>query len=144
MSATVVGRPQGEAPLTLSEPPATELGLRDTVGLWASLGISLLLPVAVAFVVLAGRPLSLTVLAIAVGAVIGAVLLGNVRDPRTFFTGPGDGWTGWWAARQADLGIPAAHGLSASIVSLTVACRLTVAVALPGALRAGQAAAPAR
>ena len=56
----------------------------------------------------------------------------------TTFTGPGAGWTAWWAERQADLGLPAASGLSASLVSLTVACLLTVAVALPGALRAAR------
>jgi len=65
-----------EAPLTLAEAPTTLLGLRDTLGLWGNLGISLLLPVAAAFVVLAGRPLALTLLAIVVGAVIGALLLG--------------------------------------------------------------------
>jgi purine-cytosine permease-like protein len=52
----------------------------------------------------------------------------------TYFVGTGAGWTSWWAARSADLGVPG--GLSASIVSLTVASLLTVAVALPGALRA--------
>ncbi|CAA9342688.1 MAG: Predicted hydroxymethylpyrimidine transporter CytX [uncultured Frankineae bacterium] len=70
-----------EAPRTLAEPAPTSLGLRDTVGLWANLGISLLLPVAAAFVVLAGRPLGVTVLAVAVGAVIGAVLLGLTAAP---------------------------------------------------------------
>jgi hypothetical protein len=59
----------------------------------------------------------------------------------TFFFGVGAGWTSWWAARQEDLGISAASGLSASIVSLTVASLLTVAVALPGALRARRAVA---
>jgi hypothetical protein len=47
---------------------ARELGLRDTFGLWANLGVSLLLPSRPSFVVLAGRPLGETVLAIAVGA----------------------------------------------------------------------------
>ncbi len=32
----------------------------------------------------------------------------------TYFDGVGAGWTTWWAARQADLGIDPAHGLSAS------------------------------
>ena len=56
------GRAAGdaEAPLTLAEPAPPTLGLRDTFGLWANLGISLLLPVAAAFVVLAGRPLGVT------------------------------------------------------------------------------------
>lgn len=70
-----------EAPLTLAEPPPRMLGLRDTLGLWGNLGISLLLPVAATFVVLPGRPLTLTVLAIVVGAVIGAILLGLVAAP---------------------------------------------------------------
>ena len=82
MSAPVqVERPPSEAPLTLSEPAPSTLGLRDTFGLWANLGISLLLPVAAAFVVLAGRPLGDTVLAVAVGATIGAVLLGLTAAP---------------------------------------------------------------
>jgi NCS1 family nucleobase:cation symporter-1 len=54
----------------------------------------------------------------------------------TFFFGVGAGWTAWWSERQADFGISATNGLSASIVSLTVASLLTVAVALPGALKA--------
>ena len=57
----------------------------------------------------------------------------------TSFTGSAAGWTSWWAARSADLGVPS--GLSASLVSLTVASLLTVAVALPGALRAHRATA---
>jgi putative hydroxymethylpyrimidine transporter CytX len=65
-----------EAPLTLAGPAPRLLGLRDTLGLWGNLGISLLLPVAAAFVVLPGRPLWVTLLAIVVGAAIGAVLLG--------------------------------------------------------------------
>ena len=56
--------------------PRGSLGLRDTLGLWGNLGISLLLPVAAAFVVLPGRPLWVRSLAIVVGAVIGSVLLG--------------------------------------------------------------------
>ncbi|MGY1916944.1 purine-cytosine permease family protein [Blastococcus sp. SYSU DS0973] len=67
-----------DAPLTLGEAPPPTLGLRDTVGLWANLGVSLLLPVAAVFVVLPGRPLSVTLSAIVVGAVIGSVLLGLV------------------------------------------------------------------
>jgi cytosine/uracil/thiamine/allantoin permease len=80
-TAAHVDRSSGEAPLTLTEPAPSGLGLRDTFGLWANLGISLLLPVAAAFVVLAGRPLGVTVLAIAVGSVIGAVLLGLTAAP---------------------------------------------------------------
>jgi NCS1 family nucleobase:cation symporter-1 len=68
--------PVGDAPLTLADPPARTLGLRDSVGLWGNLGISLLLPVAAVFVVLPGRPLAETIGAIVVGAVIGSLLLG--------------------------------------------------------------------
>ncbi|GIF63453.1 cytosine permease [Asanoa ishikariensis] len=56
--------------------PARTLGFRDTAGLFGSLGVSLLLPVAATFAVLPGRPLGVTILAIVVGAVIGSVLLG--------------------------------------------------------------------
>ena len=69
-------RPTGDAPLTLAEAPARTLGLRDSLGLWGNLGISLLLPVAAVFVVLPGRSLAATFGAIVVGAVIGSVLLG--------------------------------------------------------------------
>jgi nucleobase:cation symporter-1, NCS1 family len=65
-----------DAPVTLTEPPPRTLGLRSTLRLWGNLGISLLLPVAATFVVLPGRPLGVTILAIVVGAVIGSVLLG--------------------------------------------------------------------
>ena len=65
-----------DAPLTLAEPGGRQLGLRDALGLWGNLGISLLLPVAAIYVVLPGRPLGATLLAIVVGAVIGSVLLG--------------------------------------------------------------------
>jgi nucleobase:cation symporter-1, NCS1 family len=65
-----------DAPLTLAEPAPRLLGLRDTLGLWGNLGISLLLPMAAAFVILPGRPLWVTLFAIVVGAVIGSVLLG--------------------------------------------------------------------
>ena len=65
-----------DAPLTLTETAPRPLGLRDTLGLWGNLGISLLLPVAAAFVILPGRPLWVTLMAIVVGAVIGSVLLG--------------------------------------------------------------------
>ncbi|SNR67830.1 purine-cytosine permease family protein [Blastococcus mobilis] len=65
-----------DAPITLSEPPPRTLDLRDTTGLWGNLGVSLLLPVAATYVVLADRPLSVTIGAIVVGAVVGSVLLG--------------------------------------------------------------------
>ena len=51
----------------------------------------------------------------------------------------GAGWTTWWSARQADLGIDPANGWSASLVSLAVAAVLTVAVAAPSLLRARRA-----
>jgi len=70
---TAVG---GDAPLTLTEPSGRPLGLRDALGLWGNLGISLLLPVAAAFVILPGSPFGATLLAIVVGAAIGSVLLG--------------------------------------------------------------------
>jgi putative hydroxymethylpyrimidine transporter CytX len=65
-----------DAPLTLTEPAGKHLGLRDALGLWGNLGISLLLPVAATYVVLPGRSLAVTFAAIVVGAVIGSVLLG--------------------------------------------------------------------
>ncbi|SFL80614.1 purine-cytosine permease family protein [Geodermatophilus ruber] len=77
MSETVrTSVPAGDAPITLTEPPPRTLGLRDTLGLWANLGISLLLPVAAAYVIVADRPLVATLGAIVVGAVIGSILLG--------------------------------------------------------------------
>ena len=69
-------RSGGDAPITLDGTAPRTLGLRDSLGLWGNLGISLLLPVAATFVVLPGRPLGVTLLAIVVGAVIGSVLLG--------------------------------------------------------------------
>ncbi len=79
MSVPVLQR--AEAPLTLADPPVAGQGLAETLGLWGNLGISLLLPVAAAFVVLPGRPLWVSVLAIVVGAVIGAGLLGLTAAP---------------------------------------------------------------
>ncbi|MCA1712903.1 MAG: cytosine permease [Actinobacteria bacterium] len=76
MSTTLV-----EAPLTLAEPAQSVHGLRETAGLWTNLGISLLLPVAAAFVVLPNRSLWVTLGAVVVGAVIGAVLLGLTAAP---------------------------------------------------------------
>lgn len=53
----------------------------------------------------------------------------------TFFAGPGAGWTAWWSARQGDLGIDPADGMSASLASLGVAMVLTGMIGLPGAVR---------
>jgi putative hydroxymethylpyrimidine transporter CytX len=76
-TTTTAGSPaKNDAPLTLAEAPTRSMGLRDTLGLWGNLGISLLLPVAAAYVVLPGSPFGMTLLAIVVGAVIGSVLLG--------------------------------------------------------------------
>ena len=63
-----------DAPITLATPAPKMLGLRDTLGLWGNLGISLLLPVAAALIILPGSPFGPTFLAIIVGAVIGSVL----------------------------------------------------------------------
>lgn len=79
MSGPVLQRE--EAPLTLADPPVASQGLAETLGLWGNLGISLLLPVAAAFVVLPGRPLWVSLLAIVVGAVIGSGLLGLTARP---------------------------------------------------------------
>ncbi|MGY1746269.1 purine-cytosine permease family protein [Blastococcus sp. SYSU D00695] len=68
--------PTGDAPLTLAERPEPSLGLRDSLGLWGNLGVSLLLPVAAVLVVLPGRPLAETLGAVVVGAAVGALLLG--------------------------------------------------------------------
>jgi NCS1 family nucleobase:cation symporter-1 len=77
MSDAVRTSPAGaDAPLTLGEPPTRSLGLRDSLGLWGNLGVSLLLPVAGVYVVLPGRPLAETLGAVVVGAAIGALLLG--------------------------------------------------------------------
>lgn len=70
-----------DAPLTLDQPAARTLGLADSLGLWGNLGISLLLPVAASYVLLPGRPLIITLLAIVVGAVIGGLLLGLGAAP---------------------------------------------------------------
>ncbi|WP_409332958.1 purine-cytosine permease family protein [Trujillonella humicola] len=76
MSNAVRTSPSGDAPLTLTERPDRTLGLRDALGLWGNLGVSLLLPVAAVFVVLPGRPLGETLGAVVVGAIIGSLLLG--------------------------------------------------------------------
>jgi NCS1 family nucleobase:cation symporter-1 len=44
-------------------------------------------------------------------------------------------WSAWWGARQQDLGIDAANGMSASLVSLAVATVLAVLVLLPSLRR---------
>jgi putative hydroxymethylpyrimidine transporter CytX len=52
----------------------------------------------------------------------------------TYFPGPGSGWTAWWGARQADLGIDPGNGWSASLVGLAVAVALTLPL-VPAARR---------
>jgi NCS1 family nucleobase:cation symporter-1 len=75
------GASRKDAPITLAHPADRTLGLGDSLGLWGNLGISMLLPVAASYVLLPGHPLGVTVLAIVVGAVIGAVLLGLGAAP---------------------------------------------------------------
>ncbi len=69
-------RPSGrvEAPLTLHEPAPKALGLADQLGLWGSLGITLTLPIAAAF--LPRMSLLATLTAVVVGSVAGSLLLG--------------------------------------------------------------------
>src|SRR4051794_9052350 len=66
--------PVAEAPLTLLEPAPRTLGLADQLGLWGSLGITLTLPIAAAF--LPAMSLLATLVAVVVGSVAGSVLLG--------------------------------------------------------------------
>jgi putative hydroxymethylpyrimidine transporter CytX len=76
-SGTVDGRAD-EAPATLDEPASRSLGLLDQLSLWASLGISLLIPVTATFLVAPGQSFVATVAAIVLGTVIGSTLLGLV------------------------------------------------------------------
>jgi purine-cytosine permease-like protein len=80
-SATV----RGEAPLTLNEPAPRVLGWLDQIGLWGNLGVTLLAPVGAAYVLVPaiGGQLSYLAagLAVVVGTVIGAVLIGAAAIP---------------------------------------------------------------
>jgi NCS1 family nucleobase:cation symporter-1 len=67
-----------EAPTTLVTPPPKALGLLDQLGLWANLGISLLIPVTAAFLTLPQQSFLATVTAIGLGTVLGCLLLGLV------------------------------------------------------------------
>jgi nucleobase:cation symporter-1, NCS1 family len=67
-----------EAPATLAERQPRTLGLTDQLGLWANLGISLLIPVTATFLVAPGQSFVATAVAIAVGTAIGCTLLGLV------------------------------------------------------------------
>ncbi len=66
--------PAAEAALTLRESAPKALGLADQLGLWGSLGITLTLPIAAAF--LPKMSLLATLIAVVVGSVAGSVLLG--------------------------------------------------------------------
>jgi nucleobase:cation symporter-1, NCS1 family len=72
VSATV------EAPTTLVAAPPRALGLFDQLGLWANLGISLLIPVTATFLIPPGQSFLATATAIVVGTVVGCLLLGLV------------------------------------------------------------------
>jgi nucleobase:cation symporter-1, NCS1 family len=67
-----------EAPITLTAEPPRTLGWLDQLGLWANLGISLLIPVTAAFLAPPGQSLLATATAIVVGTVLGCLLLGLV------------------------------------------------------------------
>lgn len=67
-----------EAPTTLTTDVPRTLGLFDQLGLWANLGISLLIPVTASFLVPPGQSFLATVTAIVVGSAIGCLLLGLV------------------------------------------------------------------
>src|SRR5687767_3864994 len=77
----LTGPPMQEPPLTLEDAPARELGLVDQLVLWGNLGVSLLLPVTATFILLPGMSLLAALVAIAVGTVIGNVLLGLAAAP---------------------------------------------------------------
>ena len=66
--------PAVEAALTLHEAAPKALGLGDQLGLWGSLGITLTLPIAAAF--LPKMSLLATLVAVVVGSVAGSALLG--------------------------------------------------------------------
>jgi putative hydroxymethylpyrimidine transporter CytX len=70
-----------EPPITLDQPPARTLGLNDQLALWGNLGVSLLLPVTATFLLAPGMSLGACLVAIAVGTVIGNVLLGLSAIP---------------------------------------------------------------
>jgi len=67
-----------EAPATLTERQPRTLGLLDQLGLWANLGISLLIPVTATFLVVPGQSFLATTVAIVAGTVVGCTLLGLV------------------------------------------------------------------
>ncbi|GAB2459716.1 purine-cytosine permease family protein [Xylanimonas ulmi] len=76
MSPAVLGPQTVEAPVTLDAPPVRVHRPRDHLGLWASLGVSLLVPVVAVYFVPTSLPATLA--AIAIGTALGAGLLGAV------------------------------------------------------------------
>jgi nucleobase:cation symporter-1, NCS1 family len=77
-TAAPAARGAVEAPTTLTVAPPRALGWVDQLGLWANLGISLLIPVTATFLVPPGQSFAATVTAILVGTILGCVLLGLV------------------------------------------------------------------
>jgi NCS1 family nucleobase:cation symporter-1 len=67
-----------EAPTTLAEDQPRPLGFADQLGLWANLGISLLIPVTATFLVAPGQSFLATVVAIVAGTALGCALLAAV------------------------------------------------------------------
>jgi NCS1 family nucleobase:cation symporter-1 len=67
-----------EAPATLTEDQPRPLGFADQLGLWANLGISLLIPVTATFLVAPGQSFLATVVAIVAGTALGCALLAAV------------------------------------------------------------------
>jgi nucleobase:cation symporter-1, NCS1 family len=67
-----------EAPATLTEDQPRTLGFADQLGLWANLGISLLIPVTATFLVAPGQSFLATVVAIVAGTALGCLLLAAV------------------------------------------------------------------
>jgi putative hydroxymethylpyrimidine transporter CytX len=76
---------RGEVPLTLDEPPPKVLGWLDQIGLWGNLGVTLLAPVGAVFVLIPGTAPQLSFvaagLAVVVGTLIGAVMIGAAAVP---------------------------------------------------------------
>jgi putative hydroxymethylpyrimidine transporter CytX len=70
-----------EPPITLEDAPVRTLGFTDQFVLWASLGVSLLLPVTGAFLLAPGMALGACLVAIVVGTLLGNVLLGLAAAP---------------------------------------------------------------
>ncbi|HVS68278.1 MAG TPA: cytosine permease [Mycobacteriales bacterium] len=74
-----------EAPLTLDEPAPKVLGWLDQIGLWGNLGVTLLAPVGAVFVLIPGTSPQMSFVAagvaVVVGTLIGAVMLGGAAVP---------------------------------------------------------------